>query len=271
MDNKAFEQVQKPERNLEQNRLNFIEAIRNTEINEIETEFDQLSVDSLNAELESSKLFLLGETHGVKENVDIIYTLFKRFGFKRLGLEWNKKLQKEVECFLETGELNFEVIEDEPDGRITAGHFALIKKLKEEDLLEKLVCFDQSSFSDDQSIRDGMMAQNIMDNLSLSVTLVVAGNLHTKTASFVDKKDGKTFYPMGEYVKKEIPAVPSGRIKYLSGQYHNYGINDFEEDGIETKPLKASFYISDDGLYMFDLPEAHSAVVPDPSQVLKKK
>ena len=117
-----FKQPEKIEsgRDVGQDRLAFVEAIKNIDIGEIDTEFDEKSVEGLVSELNKAKLLLLGETHGVKENVDIIYTLFKKFGFKKLALEWNKELREHAEKFLQTGELDFEAIKDSPDGRITA-------------------------------------------------------------------------------------------------------------------------------------------------------
>jgi hypothetical protein len=257
-------------RNVEQDRLAFVEAIKNIEIAEIDTEFDEKSVESLVTELGEAKLLLLGETHGVKENADIIYTLFKKFGFKKLALEWDDKLQEQAEKFLQSGELDFEAIKDSPDGRITAGHFALLKKLKDEGLLEALVCFDGATPSADWNTRDANMAKNIIANLDNSTTLVVAGNLHTQVEPITFDDEKEEHHPMGENVKKQIPNVPSGKIEYLTGQFHNYGTRDFREkpEGVELP--KARFYKSDDGIYSFDLPEAHVAVVPNPSKFLAK-
>ena len=105
-----MEKFKQPERiesvrNVEQDRLAFVEAIKNIEIGEIDTEFDEKSVESLVSELGEAKLLLLGETHGVKENVDIIYTLFKKFGFKKLALEWDEKLREQADKFLQSGKL----------------------------------------------------------------------------------------------------------------------------------------------------------------------
>jgi len=270
MNKEEFKQPENIEsvRNIEQDRLAFVEAIKNIEIGEIDTEFDEKSVKSLVSELAEAKLLLLGETHGVKENVDIIYTLFKKFGFKKLALEWNKELSEQVEKFLKTGELNFEAIKDSPDGRITAGHFALLKKLKDEGLLEALVCFDGETSSAGWDMRDANMAKNIIANLTDDTTLVVAGNLHTKVEPITFDDEKEKHHPMGENVKKQIPDVPSGKIKYLTGQFHNFGTKDFREkpEGVELP--KARFYKSDDGIYSFELPEAHVAVVPNPSEVL---
>lgn len=262
----TFEQPKKPERGVEQDRLAFVEAARNIEIGEIETEFDEKSVENLTSELDASKLLILGEMHGVKENADIIYTLFKKFGFKKLALEWDTELQAKAQIFLETGELDFDAIKDSPDGRITAGHFALFKKLKDEGLLEALVFFDGKTQSGEWDERDANMAENILANLSDSKTLAVAGNLHAQTEPIVF--DETEHHPMGENVKKQIPAVPSGKIKYLTGQYHNYGVKDFREKPEGVDLPKAKFYKSDEGIYVFELPEAHAAAVPNPKEVL---
>ncbi len=263
-----FEQPPKQERNIEQDSLAFMEAIKFAEIKEVEADFEEQSVNALNGELSVAKLFLLGETHGVKENPDIIYTLFKKFGFRKLALEWDTELHAQAERFLETGEIDFDAIKNSPDGRITARHFALLKKLKDEGLLDALVCFDEKTQSGEWDARDVNMAKKILANLSDSTTLVVAGNLHTKVVPITFDDEKGEHHPMGEYVKNQIPAVPSGQIKYLTGQYHNYGVKDFREkpEGVELP--KARFYKSDDGIYVFELPEAHPAVVPNPSETL---
>ncbi len=264
-----FEEIQKNvnERNIEQDRLAFTDAIKNTDIEEIDMEFDEKSVESFVSELDTARLFLLGETHGVKENVDIIYTLFKKFGFKILALEWNKELQELIEKFLQTGELDFEAIKDSPDGRITSGHFALLKKLKDEGLLETVVCIDSDIPSDDWDTRDANMAKNIMTHVHDSRMLVVAGNLHTHVQPINFDDERGEHHPMGESIKKLIPDVPSGKITYRTGQFHNYGTRDFREkpEGIERS--RARFYQSNEGIYSFELPEAHVATVPNPSEV----
>ncbi len=258
-------------RNVEQDRLAFVEAIKNIETDEIDTEFDERSVESLVSELGKAKLLLLGETHGVKENADIIYTLFKKFGFKKLALEWDKKLKAQAEKFLAIGELDFETIKDSPDGRITAGHFALLKKLKDEGLLEALVCFDSETPYVDWDTHDANMAKNILANVSDGPTLVVAGTWHTKVTPVIFEGETKENHPMGENVKKLIPDVPSGKIEYLTGQFHNFGTKDFEEKPEGVDLPKARFYKSDDGIYVFELPEAHVAIVPNPSEVLSNE
>jgi hypothetical protein len=257
----------KQERNIEKDAQVFMEAVANISIEEIPTLFDEVSVKNLAENIAATKLFILGEMHGVKENADVIYTLFKKFGFRQLALEWEPALQHAAEKFFESGALDFEVIEDSPDGRITAGHFVLIKKLHEEGLLESLVCFDKSSGAADWNERDATMAENIIATLSNTPTLVVAGRLHTKTESFISDGETDELQPMGEAIKQTIPNIASGTIEYLAGQFHNFGIHEFENRTTSKELATARFYQDENGCYVFELPTAHAATVPNPNEV----
>lgn len=256
------------ERDIEEDERMFAEAISDISVEEIPTAFDELSVQQLAENLKNTKLFILGETHGVRENADIIYTLFKKFGFRQLALEWEPELKQTAERFIESGGLAFDAIQNSPDGRITAGHFVLLKKLKDEGLLDALVCFNEQTQSGEWDERDANMAKNILANVSSSPTLVVAGNLHTEVAPIVFGDDKTEHHPMGELVKKQIPTVPSGKIKYLTGQYHNYGVRDFRGNSKGVELSKARFSKSESDVYVFELPEAHVAVVPNPHEKL---
>jgi len=256
----------KYERDINKDKQVFLEAISSFSIEEIQTSFDELAVQKLANNLEANKLFILGEMHGVKENVNVIYTLFKKFGFRRLALEWEPKLKAVVDKFLELGELDFDPIKGSPDGRITAGHFALIKKLKSEGMLEQIVCFDEGSDGADWNKRDLNMSKNILANLSDAPTLVVAGNLHARIGpmTFDDEPDQQ--HPMGENVKKIIPIISSGKIEYLTGQFHNFGTQEFWKFPEGEMLSEARFYQDEDGLYVYKIPEAHIATVPNPDE-----
>jgi len=204
--------------------------------------------------------------HGVKENVDVIYTLFKKFGFRQLALEWEPELKAVAEKFLDSGELDFDAIKDSPDGRITAGHFALLKKLKAEGMLDRLVCFDGGSGEKGWNKRDADMAKNILACISDKTTLVVAGNLHAKVDMIRFDDEPGDHHPMGENVKKEIPNVYSGNIEYGAGEFHNYGIKQFYEIPQVEQRAGARFRMSDEQLYLFELPKAHAATVPNPDE-----
>lgn len=254
------------DRDINNDRQCFIEAVKSTPIRELTIDVDESASNNLNDNLKKSKIFILGETHGVKENADVIYTLFKKLGFRQLALEWEPNLKDMVIKFLKTGEVDFEAIQNSPDGRISAGHFALIKKLQSEELLEQLICFDGSS-ERDWNARDDNMAKEILGNLSESATLVVAGNLHAQTKPVTFTNESDEHHPMGEKIRARIPDAPAGIIDYQSGQYHNFGINNFAES-VKTERVFSRFYQKADGSYVFTLPKASVAIVPNPSERL---
>ena len=76
--------------------------------------------------LDSSGLLLLGEVHGVRENALLIRALMQAFGLTSLALEWPEDLAPMIQAFLAG-----EALADHPwlwggDGRITAGHLAML-------------------------------------------------------------------------------------------------------------------------------------------------
>lgn len=260
---KGFERL-RSQRNVEKDRRSFVEEVSSVSIAEIPATFDETSSQRLAESIKETKLFILGETHGVQENVHVIYTLFRRYGFRQLALEWDPRLTATVERFIGTGEIDFDAIKESPDGRITAGHFALLKRLTDENLIEKLICFDDRGKSD-WNARDAAMAERILAHLSDVPTLVVAGNLHAEVAPLTLEDEPGERHPMGEQVKKRIPEVASGRIEYRTGQYQNYGTQAFEPLAEKTSS-EARFYQNTSGLYIFELPQAHAAIVPNPDE-----
>ncbi len=106
------------------------------------------------------------------------------------------------------------------------------------------------------------MARNILGHLAQTNTLVVAGGLHTKTEPVTFEDEKEEHHPMGENIKKQIQNVPSGKIKYISGEFHNLGKRKFPEKSKNEETSSARFYESE-GSYIFELPKAHLATVPD--------
>ena len=107
-----MEKTPKQDRDLERDRKSFIEAVSSVSIMEIPAKFEESTIIQLIEKLRSTKLFILGEMHGVKENVDVIYTIFKKFGFRQLALEWAPELKYVAEKFLESGTVDFDAIKD---------------------------------------------------------------------------------------------------------------------------------------------------------------
>ncbi len=267
----SFNTMSENMKEYEENRKFFLDACKKASVVEIDTDFEIDGVNNLTKLIDETKLLILGEVHGVKENADIIYTLYKKFGFQNLALEWSESLQEFTDNYLRTNEIDFDLIKDSPDGRITPGHFALLKQLKKEGILDSVLCIDQAKFSAVKD-RDQKMAENVLTNKNEGKTMVVVGNLHSLTENFEYESDGeqKIMIPMAKLIKQVISNIPIVRIKYLKGHFFNCGeVKEFiNENDDDLEILKAQFYQEIDGLFTFKLPEAHIALTPSKKNIL---
>ena len=253
----------------------FAQAIAEASVCELPTLWDAEADAGLKAHLRRAGVLLFGENHGVAENPSVIYTLMKRFGFRGLALEWDEELMPVIEAFLETGDVEFEVVRRSFDGRITAGHFKLFRKLKDEDRLDHVVLFDgvlrlrtplpKSRLPRGQNERDQQMASRLLAKLDPDVpTLAVAGSLHTLTSP-LQVPEGR-IVPMGAHVAVAIPGVPSGRIAYMSGHAYAWGA---EGPTVRTFPTREHGWVAgqnrfhyDHGQWIYELSKATPATVP---------
>ena len=251
-------------RNIEKDKADFEIAIQES-VNEIDTDFDAEAVASLTSDIESGNTFTLGEIHGVRENPDIIYTLIKKFGFKALGLEWKKELEEIVKNFQDNGVLDIESILESSDGRITAGHFSLLRKIKEENLVENIFLFDKSR----RGKRDEGMAEEIIEQTSSGTpTIVIAGNAHTNLNE-IEEVDGSKHISMVKVLQDKGTSFSVGEIDYVSGNYFNIGLKNFRQVD-EASAGNPRFYKNEDGIYVYQLPTATPAVVPNPSAIFNE-
>jgi hypothetical protein len=103
------------------------------------------------------------------------------------------------------------------------------------------------------------MAQSILDNI-YGKTLVVTGNLHSRTRPFYfDKSEKEIKHPMGEYLKLTIPNVLNIDITYKAGKYYNIKEKVFI-DSVEQESELTLKYTKNK--YILELNYAHSAIVP---------
>jgi len=109
------------------------------------------------------------------------------------------------------------------------------------------------------------MSQNVLNGLGEGNTLIIAGNWHTQVKP-VTEPDGTIKHPMGEHIKNSIPNIPFGNIMYQKGQYHNFGTRDFWTNPDIENISKATFRLSEEGKYIYTIPEAHLAIVPNSSE-----
>lgn len=175
---------------------------------------------------EGGQVVLMGETHGVQQNALAIEFVARVSNVSTLALEWPVSMQGLVDRYLATSELLlnwFPSVHTCSDGRITAGHFAVMKRLHDKGLLERVICID-SSCSADANSRDRSMANCLADCIrGDSGTLIAVGSMHARTSALAaahDLSKGATFFhPLGEHLVKAYPDLRRVHLSYLGG-YH---------------------------------------------------
>ncbi len=200
----------------------FAAAVEAFSVRELPIEVASPASERLDAALKSDSPVLLGEIHGVAQNPLVAYTLMHRLGTSVLALEWPRQLKPMVDAFSSGGLLDFSAIAWSGDGRITAGHFAVVRQLRREGCLDRLVLFDPfvpsgapiPSWSD----RDNQMAALLLAGTAGTPALVMAGNLHTQL------RKHEHGVPMGVHVIAHYPGTVEVRIRYLSGRFFNMGL-----------------------------------------------
>jgi len=204
--------------------------------------------------LDSAGLLLLGEIHGVRENPLLIGALMKAFGLTSLALEWPEDLTPMIRAFLASGTLA-----DHPwlwggDGRITAGHLAMLADRAAAGPLE-LTLFDGVIGADwSWSQRDEAMARRILATSPPSArTLVVAGNAHTPI------RPTELGVPMGARLAGQRPGTREIQISYGGGSFYNCEPGQFAR---RTDPQGTIRLHQHEGELVLDLPAVTEAVVP---------
>ncbi|HEY0220724.1 MAG TPA: hypothetical protein VGC58_00700, partial [Candidatus Paceibacterota bacterium] len=251
------------ERNLQKEKETFEVGIIEP-IVEIPTEYDDEAVNALVDDIVAGNVFTLGEVHGVKENPSIVYTLIKKFKFRQLGLEWDKDIARVVELFQTEGVLDFNAIMNSCDGRITPGYFNMLKKIKSDGLVDSIFFFDDK---DSWGKRDEVMAQDIIGHTSENVpTIVVAGNAHTNLRE-IKEGDGTVHPSMVKFLQDKDKNFSMGEIRYISGKFFNNQVRDFGELAENPAGKTARFYKNENRQYVYELPVASLALVPNPTGI----
>jgi hypothetical protein len=182
--------------------------------------------------LDQSGLLLLGEVHGIRENPLIIRALMQAFGLSGLALEWPADLAAVISAFTAG-----DALADHPllwlgDGRITAGHLAVLRERARAGQLD-LALFDGTHAGD--RILAGLTAA--------SGTLAVAGNLGTPTS-----------------LSRQLPGVLDIRITYGRGGFYNMRPTQIHPS-ISIWPEQIRLF-QEHGSLVLELPTATEAIVP---------
>lgn len=206
--------------------------------------------------LDEAGLLLLGEVHGVWQNPQVIGELLRALDLTSVALEWPNHLTAEVQAFLrDEGPLSDDRWLWGGDGRITAGHFAVLRELIRTGPLT-LTLFDVLvSAGGTWSDRDAAMAGHLLSSAAADApTLVVAGNAHTPVTP------SSLGVPLGAHLARHRPALGEVRIHYDSGHFYNSGRRRFSG---QRRPSAgpARLTLRDDRPAVV-IPVAHEAVVP---------
>ena len=204
--------------------------------------------------LDSSGLLLLGEAHGVRENPLLIRALMVAFGLTSLALEWPEDLTPMIRTFLASGTLAGHLWLWGGDGRITAGHLAVLADRVAAGPLD-LILFDGVIGADwSWSQRDEAMARRLLAASPPSArTLVVAGNAHTPV------RPTELGVPMGARLTGQRPGTREVQISYGGGRFYNCEPRQFAR---RTDPQGQIRLSQHQGELVLDLPMATEAVVP---------
>lgn len=208
--------------------------------------------------LDSCGLLLLGEMHGVRENPLVIRAVMQAFGLTSLALEWPDELAPVVRAFLAG-----EPLADHPslwggDGRITAGHLAVLAERSKAGPLEVILFDGVIGAGWSWSQRDEAMARRLLaGSPSTARTLAVAGNAHTPTSPT------DLGVPLGACLARQRPGIREIQIRYGGGRFWNFKSRQFADRASAQSPVRL---YEDSGELVLDLPLATEAVVPQRPQ-----
>lgn len=193
-------------------------------------QLDIRQLNSLQSTLRKSNLIVYGEIHGIKENSDVIYTLVKKLGVKRLAIEANPAVSNFINS-VKTGSCDFSLV-DEDLFDLSVLSLEMIKTiaiLLQQNQLKELVFIDTFFDNLDENItvppspqeREKQLAKNILEIDDSLLTLCIMGQWHTQPNVI---KNNETQHKSALYRLRKIkPSVPFVHNVYRQGQLFNDG------------------------------------------------
>ena len=187
-------------------------------------------LSSLQSTLRKSKIIVHGEIHGIKENADVIYTLVKKLGVKRLAIEASPAVSNFINS-VKINSYDFSLV-DEDLFDLSVLSLEMIKTiaiLLQQNQLKELVFIDTffDNLDEDAIIsaspqeREEQLAKNILGIDGSLPTLCIMGQWHTQPKVVTD---GETRHESALYrLRKTKPNVPFIHNVYRQGQLFNDG------------------------------------------------
>jgi hypothetical protein len=231
----------------------FQRAVNDFDITAFRVSIDPAALAAARQSLDQSGLLLLGEVHGVRQNALIARALMVALDMSGLALEWPAALANPVSGFFADGR-----VPEHPqlwggDGRITAGHFALLRERFLAERLQALTLFDGVNEAG-WSRREAAMAERILNaQLPGSRTLVIAGSAHTALTPTM------LGVPIGARLAELRPGVREIRIRYGNGSYYNLSPQRFKAHWSLRRQARLR---AEGATLVLDLPRAIQARVP---------
>lgn len=205
----------------------------------------------------SNDVIILGELHGVLENAEIIKNLFE-IALKTdreivIAFEWllSTSEEKNLQSFVrwESNNITIPKFFADSDGRVTAGHVKLLKKIREYNQVSNnriMIHFFDSNLKN----REGGMAEKIMNLAQESEKLIIAA-----TGSFHAKKFGQSspHKSMADILSNNLHTV-NFFLKYKSGKVQvEEMLYDVRENEMQNTNQDAYFD------YQIEIPKATPA------------
>jgi hypothetical protein len=223
------------------------------DITQFQLDIEPTALAAARKSLGESGLLLLGEVHGVRQNPLVARALMAELDITGLAMEWPAGLASVVSGFFSDGRVPEHPQLWAGDGRITAGHFALLWERFKAGRLAALTLFDGVN-EVGWSRREAAMADRILSAQAPGVrTLVIAGNAHTAL--------GPTGLgiPLGARLAERRPGVREVRIRYGNGGYYNLSPQRFKYHWTVRRHARLRL---ENGNLILDLPSPVQARVP---------
>ncbi|TWP22491.1 hypothetical protein EUA59_02415 [TM7 phylum sp. oral taxon 346] len=180
--------------------------------------------------LQKSNLIVYGEIHGIKENSDVIYTLVKKLGVKRLAIEASPAVSNFINS-VKTGSCDFSLVDEDlfDSSILSLEMIKTIAILLQQNQLKELVFIDTFFDNLDENItvppspqeREKQLTENILSIDDSLPTLCIMGQWHTQPKVI---KNDKIRHESALYRLRKIkPNVPFIHNVYRQGQLFNDG------------------------------------------------
>ena len=193
-------------------------------------QLDIRRLNSLQSTLRKSNIIVYGEIHGIKENADVIYTLVKKLGVKRLAIEASPAISNFINS-VKTDSYDFSLVDEDlfDSSILSLEMIKTIAILLRQNQLKELIFIDTffDNLDGDAIIppspqeREEQLAKNILGIDGSLPTLCIMGQWHTQPNVI---ENDKTQHKSALYrLRKVKPNVPFIHNVYRQGQLFNDG------------------------------------------------